>query len=151
MRNRLIGEAQSNIHERFILDVRQARLAIRRPSVGAMHVAGDDTLLLDEDAAHRMHKLVGTGALQEVAIDGLRGNKVKSLAHARFISELRPEDDLRVRGVGPDLPRHLHAMHPREVHIHHQEPWAFGQRPLDRRGAVSDFEHGTIVWEVLVE
>src|ERR1700746_2801419 len=123
MRNRLVRKAQGNIHERFVLDVRQARLAIRGPSVGAMHITGDDTLLLDEDAAHRMHKLVSTGALQEIAIDGLRGNEVKGLAHARFISELRPEDDLHVRGVGPDLSRYLYAMHPRQVHIHYQEPW----------------------------
>ena len=137
MRNRLVGEAQRNIDERFVLDVRQARLTIGGLRVGAMHIASDDTLLLDEDAAHRVHKLVGTGALQEIAIDGLRRNQVKGLAHARFISELRPEDDFHVRGMGPDLPRHLHAMYPREVHIHHQEPWTFGQRPLDNREAPS--------------
>ena len=44
-----------------------------------------------------VHKLVGTGALQEIAIDGLRRNEVKGLAHARFISELRPEDDFMSR------------------------------------------------------
>src|SRR5437763_3061745 len=94
MRNRLVGEAQCNIHERFVLDVCQARLVVRCLRIGAMHIAGDDTLLLDEDAAYRMYKLVDTGALQEVAIDGLRGNETKGLAHARFISELSPEDDL---------------------------------------------------------
>jgi hypothetical protein len=38
-----------------------------------------------------------------------------------------------------------------EVHIHHQEPWSVGQRPLDGRGTVGDFEHRTSVREVLVE
>src|SRR5918911_1135616 len=92
MRNRLVSEAQRNIDERFVLDVRQARLTVGRLSIGAMHIAGDDALLFDEDAAHRMHKLIGTGAFQEIAIDVLWGNKAKGLAHARFISELRPED-----------------------------------------------------------
>src|SRR2546425_1274913 len=95
-RNRLVGEAQRNIHERFVLDVRQARLPIGGLRVGAMHIAGDDTLLLDQDAAHRMHTLLGTGALQEVAIDGVWGDEAKGLAYTRFISELRPEDDLHV-------------------------------------------------------
>ena len=31
MRNRLVGEAQCNIDERFVLDVRQARLTIGGP------------------------------------------------------------------------------------------------------------------------
>ena len=65
MRNRLVSKAQRNIHERFVLNVRQARLAVGGLHVGAMQIAGDDTLLLDEDAAHRMHKLVSTGAFQE--------------------------------------------------------------------------------------
>src|SRR5215813_5377496 len=98
MRNRLVGEAQRNIDERFVLNVRQAHLKISRLRVGAMHIAGDDTLLLDEDAAHRVYKLVGTGALEEIAINGLRRNEVKGLTHACFIGELRPEDYFHVRG-----------------------------------------------------
>jgi hypothetical protein len=38
-----------------------------------------------------------------------------------------------------------------EVHIHHEEPRSVGQRPLDGRGTVGDFEHGTRVREVLIE
>ena len=56
MRNRLVGEAQRNIDERFVLDVRQARLTIGGLRVGAMHIAVDDTLLLGQDAAHRVQQ-----------------------------------------------------------------------------------------------
>jgi hypothetical protein len=42
-------------------------------------------------------------------------------------------------------------MDPREVHIDHNEPWAFGQHHLESGGAVSNFEHGTVGREVFVE
>src|SRR5438132_10319254 len=38
--------------------------------------------------------LKSASADQFVAIDGLRGNEAKGLAHVRFIGELRPDDDL---------------------------------------------------------